>query len=97
MMGAVKGLSTGAAGVVDLGSWAVTTRRQRRSSSRSASAIGTDVTLAAPIKLADHVSKGWDDIGEMSFGKKKWSEGEAAAGHERRPRSATSAAGSSGA
>jgi len=73
MMGAVKGLSTGAAGVVDLGSWAVT-KGANQVLKPVSGAIGTDVTLAEPIKLADHVSKGWDDIGEMSFGKKKWSE-----------------------
>jgi hypothetical protein len=75
MMGAVKGLSTGAAGVVDLGSWAATKSANAYLKPIS-QAIGTDVTLAEPIKLADHVSKGWDDIGDMTFGKDKWSNAE---------------------
>jgi hypothetical protein len=75
MMGAVKGLSTGAAGVVDLGAWAVTTQANAVLKPMS-KALGTDVTLAQPIKLADEVGKGWDEIGDMTFGKKKWSEGD---------------------
>jgi hypothetical protein len=58
--GAVKGLSSGAAGVVDLGAWAAT------------KAIG----VSAPPKLSDAVSKGWDEIGDMAFGKEKFSQGE---------------------
>jgi hypothetical protein len=61
MTGAVKGLSTGAASVVDLGSWAVS------------KAIGAP---ADPIKYADVVAKGWDEIGDAAFGKDKWSGGE---------------------
>jgi hypothetical protein len=58
--GAVKGLSSGAAGVVDLGAWAAT------------KAVG----VSAPPKLADAVSKGWDELGDMAFGKEKFSQGE---------------------
>jgi hypothetical protein len=58
--GAVKGLSAGAAGVVDLGAWAAT------------KAIG----VSAPPKLSDAVSKGWDEIGDMAFGREKFSQGE---------------------
>jgi hypothetical protein len=75
LTGAVKGLSTGAAGVVDLGAWAVTTQANAVLKPVS-KAIGTDVTLAQPIKLADHVAKGWDEIGDAAFGKEKWSQGE---------------------
>ena len=96
LLGTAKGLSTGAAGVLDLAGWAMV-KQANMTLDPLGKAIGFDLTLSAP-EIAKQVGEGFDFMGDQAFGKEKFSRRRGAAGRdERRRRSATSAAGSSGA
>ena len=78
LMGTVKGLSTGAAGVLDLAGWAMV-KQANMMLDPLGEAAGMDLTLTAP-EIAKQVGEGWDTIGDATFGKDKFSQGEALLG-----------------
>ena len=78
MLGTVKGLSTGAAGVLDLAGWAMV-KQANMTLDPLGKAIGFDLTLSAP-EIAKQVGEGFDFMGDAAFGKDKFSGGESLLG-----------------